>query len=202
MVVVASGLTGCSPAHQSALTLDADSGNPQYVTALCDGEGIVSVRLEEADEDGFGLGPASVLWAIEAATPQPVESVIVGEVPDGFTETTALPDGPLPASLLLTADHDGGAASMHDSSFAPGDLEPGVLLQHGHEVDMDQLEDSARGNCGGLLGLLGLPPWTGWAILGVVLAIVGGLVVLLVWLIRQGRRARRAHATPPPWPSR
>ena len=201
MALAAWVLAGCSPAHQGAVTLDADSGNPQYVTALCDGEGVSALTLERTDDDGLSGGPGAVLWRIEARTPQPVTSFVAGEVPDGFTETTALPDGPLPEALEFEADHDGGTGGIQAQSFALDDLAPGTLVQNGNEVTTGDLDDHAEGNCGGLFATLGLPWWTGWAIVGVVVAAIAGYVLLLARIVGRGRRAGRAHATPPPWPS-
>lgn len=202
MAVAVAVLAGCSPAHQGAVTLDAGSGNPQYVTALCDGEGLTSLTLARTD-DGLGGGPGTVLWKIEAATAQPVTSIVAGDVPDGFTETTPLPEGPLPEALEFEADHDGGTGGYQGQSFDLADLTSGTLLQNGSPVTTEDLDDHAEGNCGGLFAMLGLPAWTGWAILGVVVAAIAGYVVLLVRIAGRGRRARqasRAQATPPPWP--
>ena len=77
-----------------------------------------------------------------------------GEVPDGFTETTPLSDGPLPEALGFEADHDGGTGGYQGQSFDLADLTSGTLLQNGHEVTMGDLDDHAEGNCGGFFAML------------------------------------------------
>lgn len=180
LIALAFSLTGCSPAEQGAVTRDETSGLPALVLALCDGEGITGVRLNEASLDGAVFTRGRDLWAIEAPTPQRLLQFVVGQVPPGFVERVHL-DSSLPGKMVLTAEADGGLGAAHGGYFESEKLRNGILLSGGREVSADALERAARRNCSdGFLEAMGLPGWLGWFLLGGVASAMG-LGVAALW---------------------
>ena len=192
VLVAVLGLAGCSPANQGAVTLDAATGRPALVTALCEGEGIAAVRLAEATSGAGHYEEGATIWRIEAQPGQRLSRIVVGEVPNGFVETVALDSADLPAEMVLAAESDGGGRAIADDLggfFVRDELEAGVLVQGQTTPSEGDLARHARANCSrSLFAQLGLPPWLDWIALGLLVtlaATAGGLVV------RSERRRRR-----------
>jgi hypothetical protein len=196
VVAAVLGLAGCSPANQGAVTLDAATGRPALVTALCEGEGIAAVRLAEATSAAGHYEEGATIWRIEARRGQRLSRIVVGEVPVGFVETVALDGAELPAEMVLAAESDGGGRAIaHDlGGFVVRDeLEVGVLVQGQTTPSESDLARHARANCSrSLFAQLGLPPWLDWVALGLLVTLAatsGGLMV------RRGRRRRSVART-------
>lgn len=194
-------LAGCSPLNQGAVTLDEDSQLPELVLTFCDGEGVEAVRLTEARfEDGY-YEEGRTLWRIETAAPRPIQTVTVGEVPEGFREVVPLSTD-LPDDLVMMAENGGTggiAAEQGGGAFALSELEPGVLHQDGDRRSAAGLRRDARTNCSSsLFGSLGLPTWLDWgAAGGVGAAAVTGLVLGLRQRAKDRRRDRLEVSTEP-----
>ena len=194
-VVAALGLTACSPANQGAVTLDATTGKPALVLALCDGEGVRAVRLSVAttDRDGF-LEVGDDLWRIEAEGKQRLTRFVLGEVPPGFVERKPL-SIPLPPSVFFDAETEGGLGGSHGSSFERSKLESGVLLQGGQRVSEKSLRRSARVNCtSNPFVLVGLPAWLVWVTAPMI------ALGLLLGMRTIRRRRRQPGAVMGGWP--
>ena len=193
--VASVALTGCSPANQGAVTLDAGTSRPALVLALCDDEFVTAVRLNEATTDSYGNSQEGAeLWRIEAVGPQRLTRFVVGVVPPGFVERKTLPPQ-LPPKLLLEAEMAGGLGAFHGSFFEPSDLQAGVLFQEGRRVSEAELRRAARGNCtSNPAVLVGLPTWVGWLLIPVF--------ALGVFLLAKGLRGYRKTARTPftGWP--
>jgi hypothetical protein len=196
VLVAVVGLVGCSPANQGAVTLDAATGRPALVTALCEGEGIVAVRLAEATSGAGHYEQGATIWRIEAQSGQRLSRIVVGEVPDGFVVTVALDGADLPAEMVLAAESDGGGRGIAGDLggfFVRDELQAGVLVQGQTTPSEGDLARHARANCSrGLFAQLGLPPWLDWIALGLLVtlaAAAGGLVM------RSARRRRSVART-------
>lgn len=193
-------LSGCSPLNQGAVTLDVPSQLPMLVLSFCNNEGVEAVRLSEATLDGGVYEEVRTLWRIEAAQPQVIETVVAGEVPDGFREVVPL-TADLPEDLVMMAENavDGGTAMEQGGGFFMlSELAPGVLLQDGVERTRAGLREDAERNCSSsLFGSLGLPAWLDWvagAAAGV--AVVIGLVLVIHARSRSsGRNSPHVGAT-------
>lgn len=74
----------------------------EFRIALCRGDALVSLRLEELTPESPGESlPDTVLWRIEAEPPVAVESVVAGEVPPGFREVAPWTAGSLRSDRAL-----------------------------------------------------------------------------------------------------
>jgi hypothetical protein len=189
-------LTGCSPLNQGAVTLDEATRLPMLVMTFCDGEGVEAVRLTEARDDGDGWYDGRTFWRIEASEPRHVETVVAGDVPEGFREVVALPAELPDVDLVMMAENGGGIAAEQGSGpFSLSELEPGVLFQDGSKRSLDGLHRDADINCSdSLFGSLGLPTW-----LDGVAAVLAGVVVLALGarvLARRRGRGRSSRIAP------
>jgi hypothetical protein len=184
-------LAACSPLDQGAVTLDESTQLPKLVMALCDGEGVEAVRLTTVHFDGNVYEEGRALWRIEATKPVPLESVVAGQVPDGFHEVVALPER-LPGGLLMVAETDGGTAARQGGEFRMSELKPGVLMQSGERTSAASLRRSARMNCSpGVAQSLGLPSWLDTvALVGIAATLVAGLAYAVMRTL--GRRNKGA----------
>lgn len=191
-------LTGCSPLNQGAVTLDETTQLPTLVMTFCDGEGAEAVRLTEARDDGNGWYEGRTLWRIEASEPRPVETVVAGDVPEGFREVVALP-AELPDDDFVMMAENGGhgmAAEQGSGPFSLSELEPGVLFQDGTERSLAGLRRDAGINCSdSLFGSLGLPT----RLDGVAAGLAGAAVLVLgARVLPRGRgRGRPSSPTAP-----
>jgi hypothetical protein len=186
LLVMALVLTACSPADQSALTLDGASGRPVLVLALCAEETVTSVQLSEATSKGSDYQAGRELWAIEAAAPSRLSRFVVGEVPSGFTERVAL-DGALPKEMVLGASVAGGLAVHHGEQFEFEELRQGTLMRYGRPTSVDPLEDAVKANCGTFLESFGVPGWTVGVAVGAF--VVGAFSVIVLLVLRRPRRS-------------
>lgn len=96
-------LGACSPADQSAVTLDMATGRPTLILVLCPGEVVSAVELSAAatNADGFAVD-GEVLWRATASEPQRVTRIVAGVSPAGFTD--AVPERPFePHARLVRA---------------------------------------------------------------------------------------------------
>lgn len=82
LAVLALVLTACMPTSSIGFTLRGDE--IVVLLNLCDGEQLGELELMDADNG------TPVLWAIEATDPRSVSEVVIGQVPEGFTETVPL----------------------------------------------------------------------------------------------------------------
>ncbi len=80
--VLALVLTACMPTSSIGFTLRGDE--IVVLLNLCDGEQLGELELMDADNG------TPVLWAIETTDPRDVREVVIGQVPEGFTETVPL----------------------------------------------------------------------------------------------------------------
>jgi hypothetical protein len=184
-LLVVTGLSGCSPANQGAVTLDEASGRPALVVALCENERISAVTLSGSDEYG---DPTDQRWKIEADEPRPLTRFVVGEVPAGFTVVDPLDEGELRGEMVLEARIDESMALDHGGSFEFDELRSGVLTDGGSTSTQHELDQAAEANCSNnWLAGVDLPRGPLLALAGALLAFVAGGFVLLMFQLRRPR---------------
>lgn len=98
-----------------------------------------------------------VLWSVHADPPTSVDSVVVGETPDGFTGDVAL-DEPLPERVLVTTrsaggDRASGATADLSVIVANVPVDDSLVLDVGGVTTLNAfVERVAADECGGAVG--------------------------------------------------
>lgn len=189
----------CSPADQSAVTMDRDSGAPQLVLALCPGETVSAAQVAVAavDADGYAVD-GEVLWRVVAERPLRVQRITAGVTPEGFIEVTSRTDFTSQERLVMTAEVDGGLASSHGVDFDPDTLEVGELQQYDQRTSRDDLVRAAKANCSdNPLDALALSP-SALVVLGSMFIAACVTAGLVPWALMRRSERRREALIPPP----
>lgn len=180
----------CSPADQSAITLDRRTGMPALVLVLCPGEAVRAVELSVAavDADGYAV-EGEVLWRAEAEQPRRATRIIAGVAPTGFVETVPARDISPHDRLVMTAEVGGGVAGHHGVGFDPRSLSSEELQKYGNKTSRADLLRAAKANCSGNpLDAIGLST-SAMVVIGFVFAGACLLGALVPWaVIRRSER--------------
>ena len=135
MAAVIFGTAGCfaqgDPSNPVGATLT--DGRATLVATLCEGEGVRSVFLtDSASQDGEG----PILWRIDAGgRPVRREVFVVGEVPEGFLESTPLEAGVPLREVTAWVRTDSDVEMVGAVKF--GEVEEGKLYVNSKPVSPD-----------------------------------------------------------------
>lgn len=162
MVVVGLVMAGCSGSSgldSRTGVSRSPSGEPQLHYALCPGERMTMVRAEEHVGGSRTEAGVPIYWQIESDGAALPDAVVVGSVPEGWTETVRL-DRELPDDELVGIE---GTRDGRGMSFTPAALRVGEVLRGTYDtVSLDRFHADARSECAatrwGALLLGGLAP--------------------------------------------
>ena len=134
------------PSLDQVGALQADSGEVTVLFGSCPGETVQRVELKLTDDDFEEI--VRVLWAVEADDGSTEGAFMVGQVPPGFREVTALEEPLKPSDhvQLVVTRSVRGAVPM---SFAVEDLRNNeVLVRQDSYRSRAEFDDQVDEGCG------------------------------------------------------